>query len=183
MDDKTLESHQFHLQRYSVLTQMWQHQNAVRLQWPAAIMAASLLVLSFVKLSKNLKPTKWGVDNDTIFDVGLPLLLTGIAILLMLYIMLRATINMNNLINEIHRIEGRYGVLTDFRTLNHQKGISGPLLMGFFAALAIGYPMTCVGCLLTFGLIYGIYIFIGIFIATVVLSCLVYCPDEQHLNG
>lgn len=159
MPERTLardESNEnFLRERYSLLVSCWNHQNSVRMQWPSIVLAASLLVVSDVDAEVVADPARWGNSVTTFLSTGAPLLIAGLAALVMIYIMIRATVNMRDLLAEILAIESRFEVGTAFDDLNHQPGISGPTLLAALLALTVGIPLVTAGCLVSLGALEG----------------------------
>lgn len=147
----------FSYTRYSSLCSLWAHHNTIQLQLPTIILTASVLVISNIILkapSNVFNPDKWGVDPAARFGVGIPLLVTGLAIAGMLYTMQRTRSIMKSLEKQLDLIENRLGDEDEdrFSDVNHPPGPSGPVLMRNFMLLCFAFPATVFGLFLIFGL-------------------------------
>jgi hypothetical protein len=151
MDSNTLNY------RYAALAQLWEHQNTTQLQWPVVIIGVVLVglaTLSAALLSTLTVATNWG-SNPSVRTLGVCFLLAGTATAIMCHTMSRARIIMRRTERELHLIEEQLGVgspLMRFGDLNHPPGISGPLLLRLFVALAVCAPINALAFLFLFGL-------------------------------
>lgn len=156
MADKEFES-----ERYNSLFGLWCHHNATQLQWPAVVMGAALLVISTIvpaHLSGVLDYTGWGVwnqESSLAITAGIPLALTGLGIITLLYTMGRARRIMTGIESEIVRIDKANEAEKDFHKLNHLSGFSGPKLIRGYLAFFLALPLTFFGFSFILGLVGG----------------------------
>src|SRR5205085_1538281 len=140
--------------RFPAFVQLWSHHNQMQLQWPAVIIGTTLLFLAYIVVGKSEKiacVSKWGHDKDLQFIVGLPMFLTGLSLMVMLYLMYRARLIMTRLEGQIDEIE-RGRVLVAFTDINHPKrGVSGTKLIWFFMLFFLAMPMLAFGALFGLG--------------------------------
>src|SRR5437868_13486382 len=124
MDDK-----EFLRTRYSALIHTWTHHNSTQLQWPAAVLGGAVLILSSIlpaNLSSVTNTSLWGQNQTLQLEVGLPLIVLGIWMILMLYVMRRARrimLTLGQAIGEIEEKSGWSGM--SFAQLNLRSGVSG----------------------------------------------------------
>jgi hypothetical protein len=153
MDSNTLNC------RYSALTQLWEHHNTSQLQWPVVIIGVVLVglaTLSATFRSELAVTANWG--DPPVRTLGFCFLLAGTAMAIMCYTMSRSRIIMRRTEQALHFIEEQLGItspLMHFGELNHPPGISGPLLLRLFLALAVCVPINTLALLLSFGLKVG----------------------------
>jgi len=170
MEAQGEQNKEFVYVRYSTLIDLWNHHNGMQLQWPAVIVGASLLVLSSVipgKIPKILNHTLWGRDSELVLVVGLPMMLVGIGLVVLLNIMRRARKIMGVLENEISEIEKLSNIEKYFKDINHPRGVSGAKLLWFYLLIGFALPIMAFGTLFSFGLKYGF-----ITLSFVLLFCL-----------
>jgi len=144
------------LARYGALVGLWSHHNAASLQWPPVIISAALIVVSLVVHVSGITHTNsWGVDPEIVVGAGIPLLLTGLGMITMLYIMGRSRKTSKGLEEVLVSIEEGFEVKKNIRNLNHPPGLSGLTVIRSYMALFLALPITLVGFLLTLGLLLG----------------------------
>src|SRR6185295_2555757 len=101
-------------------------------------------------------PPQWGHDPLLRYAVGLPLFIAGVGSILILYIMSRARRIMEDLEADMEIIEQHLGeVAGHFRTLNHPRGLSGPILLRRFLSLGVATPMVFFGAGFMAGVVAG----------------------------
>ena len=166
MDDpQKANNSQFDLIRYPALIQVWYHHNQMQLQWPAVIVGTVLLFLAYIivaKASKVLDVSAWGHDNELTFVVGIPMALTGIALLIVLHLMKRARLIMGIIEDQLIDMEKGQVQLT-FKAINHPPGRSGAKFIWYFMLMCQALPM------LTFGLVFSLGIVRSVISLLVVL--------------
>jgi hypothetical protein len=132
----------------------------MQLQWPSMAITTVLIVLSILvsnQMEKFLNTAFWGQDKTVIFGGGIPLLLLGMGTCTMLYLMGRARRVMKLIEKEISQIEKELDLKgKSFCYLNHPKGLSGVRIARLYLTICIAYPITFIGFLMSFGLLWGI---------------------------
>jgi hypothetical protein len=171
-----MNDEKFLLARYSALTNMWTHHNSMQLQWPAIVISAALVVISIAipgQLSAITNTVLWGRDASLAFNSGIPLLLTGLGIITILYMMGRGQKIMNLLESEISEIEIKLGK-TDksFKEINRPEGFSGRKLARFYMIIFLALPTIFFGFSFIFGKLIGVIGF--------VIVSLVWLLGEQY---
>ena len=147
---------EFKHSRYSALTQLWTHHNQILFQWPAIILTAALVVISVLisdVLNRIRHTPSWREDISLRLEAGVPALLTGVALILMLYSMGRSRRIILALDDELNSIEqsSLTSPFVPFNQLNHPSGLSAPSLLRWFMALFLAAPLTLLGFALSFG--------------------------------
>jgi uncharacterized BrkB/YihY/UPF0761 family membrane protein len=155
MDKEELDA-----QRYSVLGQIWAHQNETQLQWPVVAVGVVLIGLGTLLSSSAGNDTvkaisSWGALRSPV--IGVFFLLAGLITLLMVRTMRRAREIMAKVACEIDRYDHALGLppARHFSALNRPlKGLSGPLLLAL--VLIVMATLSCVaGLFLSLGRVYG----------------------------
>lgn len=163
------KSNELLVARYTTLVEMWAHHNTNQLLFPQIIISAVLIVLSLVlndqpagKIQRVLDPTLWGNAYDLQVGVGVPLLITGLAIAPMIYAMGRSRRIMQGIKVELTKIEDKIYNVDEggFAILNHPYGISATIILRFFMIFVLGLPITAVGLLILLGIRLGITLFV-----------------------
>jgi len=162
------------LARYNALIQLWTHHSSAQLQWPAAVTGAALLVISSIipeNIPKLTDINAWGHDAKIIFGVGVPLIITSLGIIAMIYIMKRARKAMMCIEESITKTEKQLGQKSEYlQGLNHPKGFSGPNFMRFYMIICFALPMSFFGLSFSFGLISGAISWVCILLAWLFLE-------------
>jgi hypothetical protein len=160
--------------RYAALMDLWIHHNSILFQWPSVVISAAVIVISIVvsgSSSRMMDITRWGSDVVLKFSAGVPLLITGIAIIVMLYQMGRSRRIVLTLDEELDSIESELGqVRTKFSRINHPKGLSGPRLIRIYMAVCLAAPMMFLGLSFIFGLIVGVILSVMFVVGWIVLD-------------
>jgi hypothetical protein len=160
VDSHTTDNREFENARYAALVDLWCHHNTIQLQWPPVIVGAALLIISSImpgKVSKISNHSYWGNDLELILVVGIPMLLTGLGLLILIYIMKRARTIMIDLEQQISTIDELRGVERGFYLINHPPGLSGARLISHYLLICFALPITTFGILLSVGLRLGIW--------------------------
>lgn len=160
MNDENLaeQKKEFSVARYQGLYELWTHHNTTQLQWPPVVVSAALIVISLTaqnissgKFNNPTDPCSWG-SSDLALYIGIPLLLTGLALIFMLYAMGRARRMMNLIEEEIGSLENDFvNINNSFKDINRIKGYSATKLLRFFMAFFFALPLTLAGLLLSLG--------------------------------
>lgn len=151
-----MEREELLLKQRSDLKDLWTHHNGTQLQWPSVVIGAALLVISNIlsgSTSKLLDPSLWGHDPEVILKYGVPLIIAGLGINVMLYTMARARKIMNVIEGEIMLIENSLGISRgNFHVINHPGGLSGTRILRVYIALFLGFPTVIFGTAFVMGL-------------------------------
>ena len=157
--------------RYAGLVALWTHRDATMHRWPPLIITATGALGAVVfsrrtpqELKEIVDVANWGVFSE--FNVwlatGIPLLIGGLSLLPLIYAMGRALIIMNQINDEIVRLE-QTGLHcppnATFAILNHPGGWSSRKLIRR-ALSAIAFTLIAAGCLFVFGLRWGVCAFL-----------------------
>jgi hypothetical protein len=107
-------------ERYSVLVALWTHHDNSSLQWPAVVLGAVFVAISLlvdkVTVTKLIDSSNWGTDSMVRYGAGVPLLIVGAGMTVILYMMRRARKILPGLEVELVKID------KSFSELNHPKG-------------------------------------------------------------
>jgi hypothetical protein len=156
------ENKNIQVTRYQMLINLWAHHNTMQFQWPAVIITAALLIISTVipsRFSNISNFQSWGHDLALIITVGVPLLLTGVGMIALLYTMGRGQKIMSETEREIVKIEKELDKnYIDFSYLNHPKGFSGARLLRFYMTLCLAIPITLFGAMFIWGVTIGVIV-------------------------
>lgn len=169
MNDKDLL-----LNRYTWLIDLWSHHNSTQLQWPALVISAALIVISIVipnQLPLLTQVNLWGVDTTLALGAGIPLVLAGLGIVVILYMMGRAQSILTRIELEIAQVEEKLGESgCPFRTLNHSAGLSGVTLVRLFIVSFLALPTILLGWIFIIGPIAGSVVATVIFLAWLMIE-------------
>lgn len=154
----TSDLREFQNARYSALIILWCHHNTIQLQWPPVIVGAALLIISNIipgKITKISNSSIWGKDPELILVVGIPMLVTGLGLLILIYIMKRARSIMGHLENQISAMDRSANIEKGFHLINHPPGFSGARLIFQYLLICCALPITIFGAIFSFGLKFG----------------------------
>jgi len=158
MDDRELM-----MLRYSTVIELWIHHNSIQLQWPAVVISAALVVISIIvpgHLASVTSINAWGQDPSLALSAGLPLLLTGSAILVMSYVMDRGQKIMVALESEIDAVGNQlFETRSSFKDMNHPEGISGSRMAKLYITVCLALPTVFFGLSFILGMIPGTIVF------------------------
>lgn len=153
-----VDDHEFRRMRYSALMQLWVHHNEILFQWPSIIITAALVVISVLisDVSERIRQTRvWQNDIILRLEAGVPLLLTGLAIIIMIYAMGRSRKIVLTLDRELSNIEqlessGNFN-FTQFDQINHPRGFSSPKLLRLYMTIFLAAPLMFLGVSMVIG--------------------------------
>jgi len=159
------------------LINLWIHYNTTQLQWAPLVIGTALLIIPIILQNgkENIrKPELWGDDFDLFLVAGLPVFLAGIGLCVISYVMYRAQKILKQVEARIHKID------TSFKSMAHPAGRSGAKLLLLFLSFVLAAPMLCFGYLICFGLSLASFLFLVLFLLTIIRFYLHPCENNSE---